>query len=230
MQEGILFHHLLTQAGDPYLLRSVRRFDSRSRVDRFVAALQAVIDRHDILRTAIAWEGLREPVQVVWRRAQLVVDDVAVDPAGADIVEQLKARYDRRHYRLDVRKAPLLRVAVARDEATNRWIVMLLHHHLVVDHVALDIVFDEIKAHLIGKEAELAEPVPFRNFVAQARLGVSRAEHESFFREMLGDVDSPTAPFGLLDTQSDGCELEQARSLLDPALSMRLRGHARHSV
>ncbi|WP_049301754.1 non-ribosomal peptide synthetase, partial [Serratia marcescens] len=50
LQEGILFHHLLAERGDPYQLSAVLRFDSRARLDAWLAAMQQVIDRHDILR------------------------------------------------------------------------------------------------------------------------------------------------------------------------------------
>ena len=63
--------------------------------------------------------------------------------------------------------------------------------------------------------------------MAQARLGVSREEHEGFFRRMLEDVDEPTAPFGLLDVRGDGSGIEEARLALDDDLARRLRAHAR---
>ena len=58
LQEGILFHHLMEPKGIPTWCRSLMAFDTRERLDGFLIALQAVIDRHDILRTAVVWEGI----------------------------------------------------------------------------------------------------------------------------------------------------------------------------
>ena len=57
LQEGILFHHLMTREGDPYLLWHQMSFADRETLDRYISALNAVIARHDILRTAVIWEG-----------------------------------------------------------------------------------------------------------------------------------------------------------------------------
>jgi amino acid adenylation domain-containing protein len=96
---------------------------------------------------------------------------------------------------------------------------------------ALDpLLLDELRTHkaalldLRGQADQLPKPLPFRNFAAQARLGVSREEHELFFRELLGDVDEPTAPFGLLDVQGDGCGIEEASLEVDVDLARQLRG------
>ncbi len=227
LQEGILFHHILATEGDPYLLAGLYSFDTRWRVDAYVDALQAVVDRHDVLRTAVVWEGLREPVQVVWREARLQVDELEVDAAGGDAAKQLWARFDPSHHRMDVVRAPLMRVYVARDAARSRWLLLLLRHHLMSDHTAQEVLEKEVQAHLLGRAHELPAPLPFRNYVAQARLGVSRAEHEAYFRKLVGDVEEPTAPFGLLDVWGDGSGVAEARLAVDGKLAARLRERAR---
>ena len=92
LQEGILFHHLMAEEGDPYLLASQLSFDTRAQLDSYLTAMQAVIDRHDIQRTAVLWEGLTEPVQVVWRKAILSVEEISLDPSEGDVAEQMYAR------------------------------------------------------------------------------------------------------------------------------------------
>ncbi|OUM04553.1 hypothetical protein BW686_25990, partial [Pseudomonas syringae] len=227
LQEGILYHHLATTEGDPYLQYALFGFDSLERVQQFATALQGVVSRHDILRTGVLWERLDEPVQVVWREAQLGVEEIRLDPAAGDIAEQLREALDPRHYRLDIRQAPMMRIGYAHDPANQRWLGMLLFHHMVDDATSLGILTSEIEAFMGGLGDQLPASVPYRNYVAQARLGVSREAHETFFRGMLGDIDEPTLPFGLHDVQGDGQGIQEVRQTVDASLARRVRAQAR---
>ena len=226
LQEGMLFHHLLNSDGDAYVESHLLAFRERSRLEGFLAALQQVIDRHDILRTGLAWEGLDQPVQVVRRRAQLPVEHIELDAAAGDIARQLEVRHDPRHCRLDVRRAPLLSCHIAHDGKNGRWVLSILSHHLAVDHTTMELLVEEAQAIETGHLERLSQPAPFRNYVAQARLGVSPQEHTAFFKQMLADIDAPTAPFGLLDVQGDGSGIAEARQALPPELSQAIRRQA----
>ncbi|WP_244121399.1 non-ribosomal peptide synthetase/type I polyketide synthase [Burkholderia gladioli] len=233
LQEGVLFHHLMARDGehdgDPYVLSTAFGFDSRARLDGFVAALRQVVARHDILRTAVFWEDLPEPVQVVLREAPLLVEETGLDPAGGDAVAQLRARFDVRERRMDVRRAPLLRAFIARATGGDfdAWVMLVQFHHLAMDHTALEVVQEEVRACLGGEFEQLPPAAPFRSYVAQARLGVSRDEHAAFFREMLGEVDEPSLPFGLGEIRGDGFGIDEARLPIDAALAARVREQAR---
>jgi hypothetical protein len=220
LQEGILFHHLLQHEGDAYLLRSLIAFDTRDRLDTFLAALQAVIDRHDILRTAVHWHGVSTPVQVVQRRAPLPVVELAVD---GDVRTALLAGTDPRHVRMDLTRAPLLAATIALDAASGEWLMALLSHHLIDDNYTLQLILAEVQAVLEGRGAMLPAPLPYRAFIAQVRQ-VPAAVHEAYFRAQLADVDAPTAPFGVLDAQA---HIQQTIMPLDEALAAQIRQTAR---
>ncbi|HEU0076852.1 MAG TPA: amino acid adenylation domain-containing protein, partial [Longimicrobiaceae bacterium] len=103
----------------------------------------------------------------------------------------------------------------------------MLTHHLTSDHETVEVQQEEIAAFLLGRESELPKPLSFRTYVAQARLGVSREEHERFFRGMLGDVEEPTAPYGLLDVWGEGRGIGEAWLPVAADLGARLRRWAR---
>ncbi|UUZ50656.1 condensation domain-containing protein [Massilia sp. B-10] len=227
LQAGILFHHMMQEQGDAYLLRSVLSFDTRVRMDRFLAALQTVIDRHDILRSAVLWSGLPAPVQVVYRHAELPVAEIAAD--GGDAMAQLLATTDPRVTRMDVQRAPMLSAACVQD-GSGEWHLALMNHHLVADHVTLEFIVAEIQLLMAGQDAALLTTLPYRNFIAQT-LTLSEADQESYFRAQLGDIDEPCAPFGLLDVQGSGGQVEEKHHQLGDALAKDIRAAARqHGV
>ncbi|OTH87175.1 hypothetical protein CAZ07_37390, partial [Pseudomonas aeruginosa] len=80
LQAGVLYQHRAVQGDDAYVLQAQFAFDSRLRLDAFAHALQAVIERHDILRSSFHWDGLEEPVQGVGRSASLSVESGRVAP------------------------------------------------------------------------------------------------------------------------------------------------------
>ncbi|MFA1627698.1 amino acid adenylation domain-containing protein, partial [Rhizobium mongolense] len=227
LQDGILFHHLLATEGDPYLLVSQMAFADRGLLERYLGAVQQVVDRHDILRTAFVWEGLSSPAQVVWRKAALDVSEVELDEDGGPGHEQLRRRFDPRQHRIDLGRAPLLRFVIAREPGGGRWLLLELQHHLIGDHTTLEVMHAEVRAVLEGRGPELAAPQPFRNLIAQARLGFSSETHEAFFREMLAGIDEPTLPFGLSEVYGDGRGSREAHRMLPQALNDRLRAQAR---
>ncbi|WP_156115396.1 amino acid adenylation domain-containing protein, partial [Xenorhabdus sp. NBAII XenSa04] len=225
LQEGILFHYLLQEQGDTYLLLSLLAFDNRERLDTFLVALQQVIDRHDILRTAAYWQGLEKPVQVVWRKAPLHVNSFT--PATAeDVPTQLLAHTDQRCNRLDLSRAPLFATDIAYDPAQEEWLLALRFHHLVCDHMTLALIFAEITQIQQGHAEALPAALPYRNFIAQT-LSVPATVHEAYFRTQLADIDTPTAPFGVLSMQNDNEPIIEAQLLLEPTLAEAIRTQAR---
>ncbi|HEY6349972.1 MAG TPA: non-ribosomal peptide synthase/polyketide synthase [Candidatus Angelobacter sp.] len=228
LQEGIFFQYQMSGEGDAYLVFALFSFDCRDRLDRYLAAMQAVIQRHDILRTCVLWEGLPEPVQVVQRKVVLPVEEVELDSEKGDASAQLRARFDPQKFKIDIQKAPLLRIYVTYDRAHKRWLMAKLAHHLVDDNTSLRTMFEEIRMHLMGQADQLPVPLSYRNLVAHARLRNRREEHEAFFRQMLGNVSEPTEPFGILEAHGDGSDIEEARLKLSASLAQRVRKSARN--
>ncbi|WP_455825986.1 amino acid adenylation domain-containing protein [Pseudomonas graminis] len=209
LQEGLLYHHL-TDEHDPYQQHALFSFARREQLDAFAQALQQVINRHDILRTSLAWDALEQPMQVVWREARL-----RVEPLGETCAA------------LDLRQAPLMALDYAEEPQHQRWVARLRFHHLVNDATSTRVLVDEIRAHLLGEQRQLPASVPYRNVVAQARLPARQAAHEAFFRERLADVDEPTLAFGLQERQADRACIEAFEQPVTDALNQRLRAQAR---
>lgn len=227
LQEGILFHHLLVEQGDPYLQMAHLSFAHRNTLDNYLAAIQRVVERHDILRTAFFWEGLEKPVQVVLRQVNLRVIEPVLEPGDRSTIEQMKSRFDPQSMRIDLTQPPLLQLVVAFDHQQQCWQALMYIHHLVDDIASLQILLRDTQAFLSGNGESLPVAQPFRQHVAQLRLHNNTSRQLDFFSAMLADIEEPTVPFNLKNGQPQGLRIDETRRQLEASLAARLRYQAR---
>lgn len=225
LQEGMLFHHLLNQQSDTYFLSTLFEMQSHAQVSAMTHALQKVIDRHDILRTAMLSENLPRPMQVVYRRAVLPVEELAVSNSSS--LQEIKKRMRPRSQTMDLTRAPLLRLYVVAGGDGAPWYGLLQVHHLICDYQSVRTVIAEMRAILENREQQLTAPTAYRHYMAQVLEHTQAQDAEAFFRGKLGDVSEPTAPFALLDVHGDGTHIEEARDLFEPEMASQVRLQAR---
>jgi len=196
LQEGMLFHALHSPQADAYAEQVTLALEGEVRPEAFAAAWQAVVDRTPALRTGFVWEGVKQPMQVVFRQASVPVrvEDWSALP-DAERESRWAALLDEdRAAGWELRRAPLVRMALARMGG-REWRFLLSTHHLLVDGWSLGLMFADFSAAydaaLGGREIVLARRPAFRDYVAWIVRRPADAA-EAFWRARLGGVDEPT--------------------------------------
>jgi amino acid adenylation domain-containing protein len=229
LQEGMLFHHLVNGRGaDTYVIPMLFSLPSKEKLESFTEALQEVIRRHDVLRTAVLWEKLPHPLQVVHRKVELAVEEFVLHRNDAPMLQLLR-RMEPQAQTLDLRRPPLMRLQTTADPEGERWFAVLQLHHLIGDHEAEALLLNEVSALMDGEVQALGKPAQYREHVARS-LAVARSEEvRAYFQRELGDVSEPTAPFDITDVYGDGRELRQIAGALPDELAQVLRREARRA-
>jgi len=166
LQEGILFHHMMSTDVDPYITPSLLSVDSEEAFNEITQGMQFIIDRHDIMRTAVMWKDTSQALQVVCREVDLSITwlDSELD-SDQDIGSQMQARSEAVQPLINLEEAPLFRLQVAFEEETGRYFVLIQIHHIIADHVVFEIIQRELEAYKAGQAASLPASVPYRDAV-----------------------------------------------------------------
>jgi amino acid adenylation domain-containing protein len=195
-QQGLLFHTLYSPNSEAYFIQTSYTINADLDAGALQAALQTIIERHPILRTACSWEGQSKPLQIVRRNVKLPFEQQ--DWRGLSPVEQRERfaaflRADRRRGFV-MSQAPLMRYMLVRlSDETYKFVWS--HHHLLLDGWSSSIVLKEMlllyEARSRGEHVELEQPRPYRQYIAWLRQrDMSKAE--IYWRDYLKGFDTPT--------------------------------------
>ncbi|MEQ1967699.1 amino acid adenylation domain-containing protein [Xenorhabdus nematophila] len=222
LQEGILFHHMMCGQSDLYVTPMLYSFPSNVEAENFIQALDKIVQRHDALRTGIFWKGLSEPVQVIYKTLSLPITEIELRD-DVDIRQQLVPFMEPSQQWMDVAQAPLVRISRFIDRQQKQFYVLVQEHHLISDHVSLEIIQEELLTILTGDEASLPEALSYREFVLNAISQTDTKAAQQFFTAQLAGIDEITAPFGITSGMADNNTFTEIQIELPVDLSAEIR-------
>jgi amino acid adenylation domain-containing protein/non-ribosomal peptide synthase protein (TIGR01720 family) len=234
LQRGLLFHTLADPGSGVYFEQFSIGLDGPLDIEAIERAWRALLDRHAVLRAAIAWQGLAVPHLVVHERVELPLthhdwSDLPEERQAARLTELLT---QDRVTGFDLTRAPLTRLHLIRL-AERRWHLIWSHHHIILDgwSVALLIqeVFDSYEAIQGGHFVPKPPPRPYRDYLGHlASLDLSGAW--AYWRRVLSGVTGPT-PLGVdrpaVRTQRRDADYARVHRRLPPDRSAAVREFAR---
>ncbi|HYP40812.1 MAG TPA: condensation domain-containing protein, partial [Chloroflexia bacterium] len=229
--QGILFHALYAPGSTVYFTQFSWDFYGTLNVSAFMHAWQRVVARHAVLRTAFAWEGLSEPLQVVCANAKLPWEELdwrEFSPAEQQALLEAYLKSDRQRG-FDLRSAPLMRNALIRM-SDGAYHFVWSQHHILLDGWCVGLLLKELFIHYgalcRGEDTpghHLEKTRPYRDYVAWLQEQ-DLAKAETFWRKTLSGFTAPTRLGPGRSTGADDAEDEESYTTQELQLSTELTG------
>ena len=197
MQQALLFHHLQHEKSDTGFLQMGFMLNGKLTISELKRAWQFVFERHPALRTAVFWENVDKPLQVVSKRVDLPWDcqDWREIPSREQ-KEKLEAFYiEDRENGFDLSKAPIVRLILIRL-SENIFQFIWSCHHILLDGWSgasvLKEVFDLYNSFIRNQKLNLGRPPPYRDYVIWLQKQDS-SKAQNFWRSMFTEFSPPTS-------------------------------------
>ncbi|WP_433628785.1 amino acid adenylation domain-containing protein [Nocardia sp. CA-120079] len=191
LQSGLLFHTVYDRDGDDgYIVQAALTFAGQVDGERMRRSAQALIDRHDSLRTAFV-ESADGPRQIVLRDTEVDWDESSI----TDVDQQaaaLRLLATAAAAPFDPARPPLVRFHLVRT-GVDMFQLLVTNHHLVLDGWSMPLLIHELLA-LYTSDCDTAELAPARSYreYLQWLQAQDRDAANAAWREMLAGIDSPT--------------------------------------
>lgn len=231
LQSGMFFHSDLDQAAAMYHDIAGYRLRAPFVLPALRLTLQAVIDRHPVLRTSFDFTHYSEPLQLVHRTANspLAVADLQDQDPAAQAARVQDWIATEKHQPFDPQQAPLFRVQIHRCSA-QEFQLHLSFHHAILDGWSLASLVSELldsyMARLQNPTAALPAPPrsAFDAFVALERAALADEAESQFWAATLATLEPtmlPDAVRPVADEPSD--QVRVVHVLVPRAIAARLQ-------
>ncbi len=230
MQQGMLFHSILEPDSATYHEQLYFVLNGELDQSAFKKALNALVDRHPVLRTAMVYKKRDKMLQVVHRELKFPLHALDWrDKSESDRRTAFKQLLQSdRQEGFNLSKAPLARMTLIRYDE-DRWQVLWSNHHVILDGWSNPILMAELFALYEAQrtDADFALPParPYREYIAWLNKQEPQ-KAASFWKNTLQDFAEPTSvpadsPAGKAGEGEQACDTVEIK--LNPDINKKLK-------
>ncbi|MTJ66344.1 non-ribosomal peptide synthetase, partial [Nocardia seriolae] len=196
LQAGLLFHaQLAATSVDVYTAQAVLTLEGRVDADRLRSAAQALLGRHEILRTAYVNDASGAPVQIVidgvkvaWTYHDLtdIADPQARTARAAEILDADRVQ------RFDLTEPPLIRYTLVRTDATS-YQLAVANHHILLDGWSMPLLMQDLLVlYATHSDTAVLPPVRSYRYFLEWVAAQDRSASIAAWQNSLRGVSEPT--------------------------------------
>ncbi|HEV2755011.1 MAG TPA: amino acid adenylation domain-containing protein, partial [Actinomycetota bacterium] len=231
LQQGMVFHTLYEPGSAVYFEQLTIELEGELDAAALEQAWQQLSARHEVLRSAVVWEGLPQPLLAIRREVEPPFQTHDWSRLGGAEQERRLDEFltaDRARG-FELGKAPLVRLQLIATGGASHVLVWSFHH-LLLDGWSMPLVLGELfsryDALVQDDPIDAGAAPPYRDYVAWLQ-GRDRDADERYWRERLAGFAAPTPIPGDAGTGREGYARQNAT--LDPDTTAALETLARRS-
>lgn len=189
LQLGFLFRYLYENDTDMYFVQNAFSLEHINS-DYMRQAWNIVANRHDVLKSAIIWKGIRDPIACVLGKVEIPFEEYNWN--SDDKISMFVSNDRNRGF--DLSRAPLMRIALI-HLSNDKDIMIWSFHHIILDgwssNIVLDEVFKTYKQLCKGVAIRLPKRRPYGDYIAWLK---KQNDESNFWKQYV----SGTKPISLI--------------------------------
>ncbi|HEY8916043.1 MAG TPA: condensation domain-containing protein, partial [Chitinophaga sp.] len=194
LQEGMLFHSLYEDGIKAYIEQWTCELTD-VKPDVLAESWSYLLQRHSILRSGFYSSDFQLPVQCVFRQVFVNVEELDLRSLDKAEQQQELGRYAASAIEkgFDLRRPPLMRIAVIRLEE-HLYQLVWTWHHILFDGWSMAVLLDELKQAYrqlsSGQELPITAEDRYEEYISYIQR-VNRQAEKSWWQQYLSGVERP---------------------------------------
>lgn len=229
VQTGILYEYLIREDKELYISQLSLCLKGEINVTILIQALQKVCDHNEMLRCVFRWEGLQNPIQIIFKNYSIPFDRYVLEemplPEAEQRAEELKE--NQRCFGIDIRTAPLkvqlFQYKNGRSELVLTW------HHIAYDGWSNMILIREIlqsyESMIHGEEVIVSEKANYKDYIKLCNKAENADESKKFWQGYFQEHQIKDARLSEIESRKKTIITQRYSFKLDKEMMNRLMAY-----